>query len=210
MQDSTRDLRDAHSFLTSITGRILQVSDRKASVALGAATNAVVGASFASAVTGAVGSLAYASTGAAIAGLSGAAKTTATLYWVGGLIGGGVAAGTALIGVGALGAGVYGSIKVRQALLGASRRDSLSPREQTIVLALHELVRAIDTALSENGSVSHREVGLFSRLGLSPLLEQLQAGLKDEVFGNLTTYNRIRLRGHIINLRRLQRRLEQK
>src|SRR6056297_2691719 len=140
-------LRSISSFLTAIAARILQVSDRKASVALGAATNALAGSAFATAVMGAVGSLGTAGTGAAIAGLYGAAKTSATLAWIGGIVGGGVAAGTVVLGAGALGAGVYGSIKVRRVLLGHARRDDrISEREQSILHAIHSLTASIAKA----------------------------------------------------------------
>ncbi|TGD44877.1 hypothetical protein EEB11_04810 [Pseudotabrizicola sediminis] len=64
------DLREILGFLTSITGRILQVSDRKAGVVMGVATNTLMGSAFVTSVMGAVGSLGTAGTGAAIAGLS--------------------------------------------------------------------------------------------------------------------------------------------
>ena len=138
--------------LTAIVGRILQTSDRKASVAMGAATQAMAGTAFAGAVTGAIGSLGTAGTGAAIAGLSGAAKTSATLYWIGGLVGGGVAAGTAILGIGVIGAGVYGSIKVRRAILGHARRESeLSDQELTILEAANALISAIGGGARREG-----------------------------------------------------------
>lgn len=92
--DHTKQLTNALGLLTSISGRIFQVSDRKAGVALGAASKALVGAAFASAVMGAIGTFGTASTTTAIATLSGAVKTTASLYWIGGMVGSGVAAGT--------------------------------------------------------------------------------------------------------------------
>ena len=45
------DLKSISSLLTSIAARILQVSDKKASLALGAATNAIAGSAFVAAVT---------------------------------------------------------------------------------------------------------------------------------------------------------------
>ena len=98
-------------FLTAINGRILQISNRKANAAMGAAASTVAGTAAASSITGLVGLFGTASTGTALAGLAGAAKSTATFYWIGSIVGGGVAAGTLIIGVGAVGAGVYGSKK---------------------------------------------------------------------------------------------------
>ena len=208
MSPDHRLINDAQSLLTAISARIMQLSDAKASVAMGAATKAVVGATFASSVMGAVGALGTASTGAAIAGLAGAAKTTASLYWIGGLVGGGVAAETLLVGAGALGAGIYGSIKVRRALLGSSRRETLSEREQQILVAVHALVRSLQATMDNGRPVSSRELALFSRLGISPLVAEVQVSLDEGVFAELTTYNRARLRGHVHNLRSLQKRLE--
>ena len=52
-RNASEDLARAQKLLTAIVGRILQTSDRKASVAMGAATQAVTGTAFAGAVTGA-------------------------------------------------------------------------------------------------------------------------------------------------------------
>jgi hypothetical protein len=106
-------LETIRTYLTAMAADILQISDKKARIALGATANAVFGATFVTTVTGAVGAMGTASTGAAIAGLAGAAKSTATLYWIGGLVGGGVFAGTAVVGAGAVGVGIWGSIKAR-------------------------------------------------------------------------------------------------
>lgn len=204
-----RDLGKILDFLTSITGRILQVSDRKAGVVMGVATKTLMGSAFVTSVTGAVGSLGTAGTGAAIAGLSGAAKTTATLYWVGGIVGGGVAAGTVVLGAGALGVGIYGSIKVRRAILGhARRRERLSEEEQVILQAADALISAIRSVLDAGSQVSHREVALLSRIGITPLLAQIEMALEERRFDDLKIYNRARLRGHVNNLRSLQTRLE--
>ena len=204
-----RDIGKLLSFLTSITGRILQVSDRKAGVVMGVATKTLMGSAFVTTVTGAVGSLGTAGTGAAIAGLSGAAKTTATLYWVGGIVGGGVAAGTVVLGAGALGAGIYGSIKVRRAILGhARRREGLSEEEQVILQAADALILVIRSVLDTGSDVSDREVALLWRIGITPLLAQIEMALEKKRFDDLKIYNRIRLRGHVNNLRSLQKRLE--
>lgn len=203
-----RDLREIRGFLTSITGRILQVSDRRASVALGAATNTAVGISVASAAMGIVSTIGTASTGTAIASLAGAAKTTATLYWIGGVVGGGVAAGTVVVGGGALAAGVYGSIKLRRTILGQSRLDRLSEREESIVMALASLVAAIDEVLKSDRELRPREVVLFCKLGVTPLRQEVLNGLTENVFSDLKTYHRARLRGHLNNLQALQKRLE--
>ncbi|WP_299845288.1 hypothetical protein [uncultured Jannaschia sp.] len=185
------------------------MSDRKASVVMGVASNTVIGSTFVASVTGAIGTLGTASTGTAIAGLAGAAKTSAVLYWIGGLVGGGVAAGGIVLGAGALGAGVYGSIKVRRAILGhARRKDGLSEREQAILQAVDALVMALRDTLDKEQAVEGRELALFSRLGITPLLNQIDLAFSEERFDDLKVYNRARLRGHVINLRKLQRRLE--
>ena len=204
-----RDLKEILGFLTSITGRILQVSDRKAGVVMGVATKTLMGSAFVTSVTGTVGSLGTAGTGVAIAGLSGAAKTTATLYWVGGLVGGGVAAGTVVLGAGALGVGIYGSIKVRRAILGhARRREGLSEEEQVILQAADALISAIRSVLDAGSEVSQREATLLSRIGITPLLAQIDIAFAEKRFNDLKIYNRARLRGHVNNLRYLQTRLE--
>ena len=197
------------ALLTSVTGRILQVSDRKAGVVMGVATKTLVGSAFVTTVTGAVGSLGTAGTGAAIAGLSGAAKTTATLYWIGGIVGGGVAAGTAILGAGAVGVGIYGSIKVRRAILGhARRKEGLSSEEQEILQAADALISAIRNVLDTETEVSDRELALVSRIGVTPLLERIDLAFTEKRFDDLKVYNRVRLRGHVNNLRSLQERLE--
>ena len=205
---SDTDLKSISSLLTSIAARILQVSDRKASAALGAATNALAGSAFVAAVTGAVGSLGTAGTGAAIAGLYGAAKTSATLAWIGGIVGGGVAAGTMVLGAGALGVGVYGSVRVRRVLLGYARRDeAISPREQIILHAIQSLTASIAKARESDKMATAAELKLLSHIGLSPLVEEIEQALSDGCFADLTTYQRTRLRGHVINLKKLQKRL---
>lgn len=207
--DTRKDLSTALGFLTSITARILQVSDRKASVVMGVASNTIVGSAFLSTIMGTVGSLGTASTGAALAGLFGAAKTTATLYWVGGLVGGGVAAGTTVLGVGAVGAGIYGSIKVRRAILGhARRKEDLSEEEQAILQAADALIAAIQNTLNTQAEVTGREMALMSRIGIMPLLAQIDLAFAKNRFDDLKIYNCARLRGHVNNFRSLQTRLE--
>ena len=207
--DVSENLARARDLLIAIVGRILQTSNRRASVAMGAATNALTGTAFMGAVTGAVGSLGTAGTGAAIAGLSGAAKTTATLYWIGGLVGGGVAAGTAILGVSAIGVGVYGSIRVRRTILGHARREAdLSDDELRILEATNALVSSIEAVLAKKMIVSREEVPLFFRVGVSPLLAEIDLALSRGRFDDLKTYSRMRLRGHVTNLRTLQRRME--
>lgn len=202
------DLEGLCDFLTAISARILQVTDRKAGAAMGAATNATIGSAFATTVMGAVGSLGTAGTGAAIAGLSGAAKTSATLAWIGGIAGGGVAAGTALLGAGALGVGIYGSIRVRRAILGYSRREeALSQHEQQILEAAGVLTIAIRKALEGDQIIDGREVAALSRIGITPFVENVEAAIETGKFADLNTYNRVRLRGHLNNLRAYQRRL---
>ncbi|WP_155947297.1 hypothetical protein [Pseudorhodobacter ferrugineus] len=156
-----------------------------------------------------INTLGTASTGAALAGLSGAAKTTATLYWVGGLVGGGVAAGTAVLGVGAVGAGIYGSIKIRRAILGHARRtEGLSEEEQAILKAADALIAAIQNTLNSDAEVTGREMALMSRIGITPLLARIDLAFTENRFDDLKIYNRARLRGHVNNFRSLQTRLE--
>ena len=178
-------------------------------MALGAATNALAGSALVTAVTGTVGSLGTAGNGAAIAGLYGAAKTSATLAWIGGIVGGGVAAGTMVLGAGALGVGVYSSVKVRRVLLGYARGDeAISPREQKILHAIQSLTASIASARKSKKAATTAELKLLSHIGLSPLVEEIQQALTDGCFADLTTYQRTRLRGHVINLKNLQKRLE--
>jgi len=56
MEDNQRYLKEIEAFLTAIAGRIMQVSDRKSSVALGAATRTAVGSAVATSVMGAISS----------------------------------------------------------------------------------------------------------------------------------------------------------
>lgn len=210
MFDNQRHLKDIEMVLTAIAGRILQLSDRKASVALGAATSTAVGSAVATSVMGVIGAFGTASTGAAMAGLAGAAKTSATLYWIGGLVGGGVAAGGVALGAGALGAGVYGSVKLRRAILGRSRRDDLSEREQATVLAIHALTQSIRETISDESSISNKELILFARIGVTPLIEEVQRLLDGGQLAGMKIYNRARLRGHLINLQTLLTKLDAK
>ncbi len=209
VDSSHRELRNTLSLLTSITGRILQITDRKAGVALGAATNAFVGYSFVATSMAAVGSLGTASTGAAIAGLFGAAKSTATLYWIGGLVGGGVAAGTAVLGVGAVATGIYGSIKVRRALLGHARNpEDISELEQKILMAAQAMAASVQSVIEGEKAISREELAMFARIGVAPLVAECELALTQNQFSNLNTYTRTRLRGHIVNLKRSQKQLE--
>lgn len=207
--DARQDLARLNGFLTSISARILQVSDHKASVAMGVASNAAVGSAFATSVTGLVGSFGYAGTGAALAGLSGAAKASATLAWIGGIVGGGVAAGTFVLGAGALGAGIYGSIRIRRAILGHSRRrEELSEAEMRILEASSVLTAAIRDTLAADAPIGRREVVLMSRIGIVPLMEEVETALGAGRFADLNVYNRTLLRGHLNNLRSKLARLE--
>lgn len=200
--DTSLELKRIMGSLTTMASRILQTSDRKAAVVLGTSTNAVVGAAAAATATGLVGTLGTASTGAAIAGLSGAAQTTASLYWIGGLVGGGVAAGGLILGAGALGVGVYGSIKARRAIFGGARPEqALSEREMQILEAIQALATSIHATLEGGRSVTARELSLFARIGLVPLLDDVEAAFGKGVFAGLKVYHRIRLRGDINNMR---------
>ncbi|TCS67190.1 hypothetical protein EDD52_101285 [Primorskyibacter sedentarius] len=202
MNAEEKHLEDLRSYLTSMAADILQTSDKKARIALGATANAVLGAAFVTTVTGAVGALGTASTGAAIAGLAGVAKSTATLYWIGGLVGGGVVAGTAVIGAGAVGVGIWGSVKARKAILGSGRISALNGTEQRIVLAIGALTKAIGEA-TDGCAPSVREVDLFVKIGVLPLLAEVETGLASGAFANMKVYRRVRLRGRVSNLSRL-------
>lgn len=207
--ETSRDLSVLRASLTGIAGRILQLPDRKAAVILGTGTKLVVGTAAATTATGIVGTLGTASTGAAIGGLSGAAKATATLYWIGGLVGGGVAAGSVVVGAGAVGIGIYGSIKARRAIFGAARPEhTLSEQEMRFLETIQALTASIQAALESSGNVSARELVLFWRIGVAPLLDDIDEGLAAGTFGSLKTYQRIRLRGHVNNLRARFRKLE--
>ena len=191
-----------------MTGRILQVSNRKANVMLGVAAHGLFGSTLSSTIAGAVGAFGSAATGTAIAGLGGAAKTSATLYWIGGWVGGGVAAGSLVLGASAVGAGLYGSAKLRRAVFGLSRNSVLSVREERSVLAIDALRQSIRRSAEGPVPVSNREVQLFCTIGVKPLIAELDEALNIGVFAELTLYNRARLRGHLINLGNLLARLE--
>lgn len=207
--DTSRELSAVLDLLTAIAGRILQTSDRKAAVVLGAGTKVVVGTAAAASATGIVGTLGTASTGAAIAGLSGAAKATATLFWIGGLVGGGVAAGTLVVGAGAIGVGIYGSRKARRAVFGAARpQQELSEHEMRILEAIQALTIAVRAALESDRSTTPRELELFSKIGVGPLLDDVDSALGSGVFEALKVYHRVRLRGHVNNLRARLPRME--
>lgn len=204
-----RDLRRLAGFLRAISSRILQLPDRKAQVAMGAATNAATSTAFAATITGAIGALGTAGTGTAIAGLSGAAKTSAVLYWIGGIVGGGVAAGSVVLGAGALGAGIYGSLRLRRAIRAqARRRGEISAAELRIVEAASVLSTAIVGSLEAEKEIERRELAMLSRIAVTPLLERVEATLSAGCLDDLTAYNRLRLRGHVNNLRSFQKRLE--
>lgn len=208
MTKSARALTEIDGFLTAITGRLLQISNRKANAMLGATASGLFGSALSSTIAGAVGAFGSASTGTAIAGLAGAAKSSATLYWIGGWVGGGVAAGSLILGAGAVGAGVYGSFKLRRAVFGLSRNSALSAREERIVLAIDALRHSIRRSADAAVPVSDREILLFGRIGLKPLIDELENALTVGDLAGLTFYNRARLRGHLINLRKLLARLE--
>lgn len=211
MHQAIQRLNSLESLLISVAGRIMQQSDRKAKAALGAATNALVGAGVVSSVMGTAAAFGNASTGTAIASLYGAAKSTATLFWIGGLVGGGVAAGTAVVGAGALGAGLYGSHHVRKAILGNARdRCALSEVELSIVEATHALVASIEKVKVENSELSDKVIHLFVRVGVEPLLDKIDQAFLNHEFDSLKTYNRARLRGHSINLRKAAMKLIEK
>ena len=113
-----------------------------------------------------------------------------------------MAAGGLVLGAGALGVGIYGSIKARRAIFGAARPEhALSEQEMRILEAIQALVVAIRAAQESGRDVTGRELALFSRIGVAPLLADIEAGLGTGIFDDLKTYYRIRLRGHVNNLR---------
>ncbi|MDV7142022.1 hypothetical protein R3X27_04930 [Tropicimonas sp. TH_r6] len=183
-------------------GSILQISDKKARVALGAGVNVVAGTMAAGAGTGLIGSFGVASTGTAIASLAGAAKSTATLYWIGGLVGGGVAAGGLVLAAGGAGAGYLAARKMRSAVFGSARGETeISEEEQRLLETIAALKSAISQATLEDRDVSTDELSLFFEIGVNPLVRHLQKALEVGVFDRLTHYNRIRLRGQVHVLR---------
>ncbi len=197
------------SVFAGMVGSILQVSDRKAGIALGVGVNAAASAMAAGAATGLVGSFGTASTGTAIASLFGAAKSTATLYWIGGLVGGGVAAGGAILLVGGAGAGFYAARKMRRSVLGTTRsKTEIGDAEQRILAAIITLKSSAEAALSSGTPITPAERRLFARIGIGPLLDTLTAAIEAGEFDHLRTYHRIRLRGHVHTLRLLQQRME--
>ncbi len=194
--------------LTLIAARIQQLPNRKASVVTGVATSTLTSTAFYATLTGSVGALGTASTGAAIAGLSGAAKTTATLFWIGNLFLGGVATGTVVLGVGAVGAGIYGSTKVKKALHGKVRRiKDLSDHEVKILCAIGKLQVPITRAMYTDEKISQRELKSFWRIGVSPLITEVEAAIANGCFEKLTKYNRFLLRGDVNVLKKIEERL---
>ena len=202
-------LDQVEDILTGMVGSILQVSDRKARVALGAGVNVAAGAAVVGAGTGLVATFGSASTGTAIASLFGAAKSTATLYWIGGLVGGGVAAGGVIVAVGGAGAGFYAARRMRGAVFGKARaQEGIPQEEQRILTAIAILKSAIGKAAAEDREITPREMALFAKFGTEPLIAEIEEALDKGVFDKLTRYNRIRLRGHLHTLRHARKRME--
>lgn len=202
-------LEHVSSTLTGMVGSILQVSDRKARIAFGAGAKVAASATTAGTVTTLVGSFGAASTGTAIATLTGAAKTSATLYWIGGLVGGGVATGGALLVVGTAGASIYAAHRMQRAVFGGSRSErALSEVEHRVLASIAALKSAVDAALAEDREITAEERRLFARIGLAPLVSEVEGALRTDTFTPLTRYHRIRLRGQVHVLRTLQSEME--
>lgn len=199
-------LREVETLLIATVARITQTSDKKVKVVMGAATNAATGVAAGAGIMGLVGALGTASTGAAIAGLSGAAQTTATLYWIGALVGGGVAAGGVMVGGVALGAGYWGATKIKKLLFGKARDQTVLLEEEIRLLAaIHSLLEAIRASLEGRDGrpfVSYDDLRAFSVIGLSPVLDEIGKALEAGVFRQLTTVQRVRLRGNLYSMQR--------
>ena len=207
--DGTRLLQHVSGVLIGLAADVMQVSNRKARIALGATVKVGTGAGFAAVLTGAVGSLGSASTGTAIATLAGAAKSSATLYWIGGLVGGGAAAGGAVLLVGGAGAGYFAARRMRAAIFGQGRDDDcVSPAETRLLASIATLNAAIVTAGAAERQPGRGELRLFSRHGLGPLAAAFETGIEDGTFADLKPYYRVRLRGRLYVLRNLQARME--
>lgn len=208
--DASDKLVELEDYLVAIAGKILQKSDQKARAALGAATNVIAGSAFYASIMGGISAVGTASTGAAIGGLFGAAKTSASLFWLGGFVGGGAVAGGAILAVGGVAAGIYGSNKVRRALFGSERDIAEMSEEETRILgAILALKNAIDAQKTLDRQASIEEVAVFFKIGIVPVVDELVAILDRGGCPNLTVYNRMRLRGHLNNLRALEKRLVQ-
>ena len=96
---------------------------------------------------------------------------------------------------------------MRRAVFGAARPEqALSEREMRVLEAIQVLTAAIRATVADEREITSREVELFSRIGVVPLLDEIDAGLAAGVFDDLKLYHRVRLRGHVNNLRsRLER-----
>lgn len=101
-------------------------------------------------------------------------------------------------------------MKLRKAILGRSRRDTLSEREQSIVLALHALTQSIRETNSNGSTISDKELFLFNRIGVTPLISEIQDVLDKGELAEMKVYNRARLRGHLINLQTFLTKLDAK
>ena len=91
-----------------------------------------------------------------------------------------------MLGAGALGVGIYGSIRARLAVFGGARLErALSEREMRVLEAIEVLTAAIRAADEGKRNVTGREGELFSRIGVVPLLDEIDAGLAAGVFDDL-------------------------
>jgi hypothetical protein len=69
-------------------------------------------------------------------------------------------------------------------------------------VAIGALIKAIDEATA--GAVSsQRELELFVKIGVCPLLTEVEVGLASGAFANMKVYRRVRLRGRLNNLSRI-------
>ena len=100
-------------------------------------------------------------------------------------------------------------MKVRRAILGYARgRKRSFEQEQNILQAADALIASIKSVLDAKSNLTRRELSLFSRIGITPLLTEISRAFSDDRFADLKIYNRMRLRGHVNNLKSLQTRLE--
>jgi hypothetical protein len=75
-------------------------------------------------------------------------------------------------------------------------------------LAIHALTQFIRDTNSKGATISDKELILFTRIGVTPLMEEVQRLLDNAQLAGMKIYNRARLRGHLINLQTLLTKLD--
>lgn len=74
----------------------------------------------------------------------------------------------------------------------------------------HALTQSIRETIKSGSAISDKELILFSRIGVTPLIEEVQRLLDQGELAGMKVYNRARLRGHLINLQTLLSKLDAK